>query len=94
MCAALDLGVYPLVGESGRYFVRSHLHGSLMYLVDLEELASGWCGCPHFEYRSSLQLVGGFECKHIRAARSYRSLQQKLAAIRVIRRGSWTQCSN
>lgn len=94
MSSPLDLGIYPLVGESGRYFVHSHVHGSMMYLVDLEELASGWCGCPHFEYRNNMQLVGGFECKHIRAARSYRRLQERLSTVRKLRRGSWIQCSN
>lgn len=67
----LSLEVIPVTGEVGRYHVRSARKMEQMYLVDLAELASGWCGCEHFEYRSGLQLDPVIECKHIAAARLF-----------------------
>jgi len=72
-----DIAVYPVIGEAGRYHVQSAGHEGILYLVDLDELVSGWCGCPHFEYRIGLQLAPEFECKHIKAAKAYRELQQR-----------------
>lgn len=63
--------VIPITGEAGRFHVQSSGNADLLYLVDLEELGSGWCGCPHFEYRSGLQLSPVIECKHITAARLF-----------------------
>lgn len=82
MSARLDLGVYPLRGEPGRYHVRSSIRRNLLYLVDLDALVSGWCGCAHFEYRVGLQLVPEVECKHIRLARTYLRLQRQFAERR------------
>ena len=81
MSRHIDLGVYPVTKEPGRYYVRS-THGSGVYMVDLDELDSGWCGCPHFEFKASVQLPPLAECKHIRAARAYQRLQQRLALMR------------
>ena len=82
MTRHIDLGVYPVVGEPGRYHVRSAGSRSTLYLVDLCELDSGWCGCPNFEFKASVQLPPFAECKHIRAARAYQRLQQRLTLMR------------
>jgi len=63
--------VFPVAGELGRFHVQSSGSCGLLYLVDLDELVSGWCGCPHFEYKVASRLVLDAECKHIRAARAY-----------------------
>ena len=67
------LQVFPIAGEAGRFHVKS-AKSELLYLVDLNELADGWCGCQHFEYRLEKQLSEELpvtECKHITAARAY-----------------------
>lgn len=66
-----SLQVFPVIGESGRFHVASAGRSGLLYLVDLDELDNGWCGCPHFEYKIACQLVPTGDCKHIRAARLY-----------------------
>jgi len=65
------LEVVAVAGEVGRYHVSSARKIDQVYLVDLSELVSGWCGCEHFEYRSGLQLDPVIECKHIAAAREF-----------------------
>lgn len=81
MNTAIDLGVYPVAGEAGRYHVKSTGRG-LLYLVDLDELASGWCGCPHFEFKVAVSLSPVAECKHIRSAKAYRKLQRCFGGAR------------
>lgn len=69
-----QLEVVPVIGEVGRYHVRSAAAAERMYLVDLDaaEIVCGhWCGCMHFEIRIALQLVPAGECKHIQAVRAY-----------------------
>lgn len=82
MSTVIDLGVYPVSGEPGRYHVKSTGRGELLYLVDLDELASGWCGCPHFEYKIAASLSPVAECKHIRSAKVYRKLQRCFGGAR------------
>lgn len=77
-----DLGVFPVAGERGRYHVISSRRGGLVYLVDLDELTAGWCGCQNFEYRVAVSLAPVPECKHIRAARAYQGLQRRFARVR------------
>jgi hypothetical protein len=72
----IDLGIVPVIGEQGRYLVRSGGVHARQYLVDLEEGPAGWCGCPHFEYKIALQLTELAECKHLRRARFYQRLQR------------------
>lgn len=79
---AVDFGVYPVAGEPGRYHVKSSGRRGLLYLVDLDELASGWCGCPHFEYKIAASLSAVAECKHIRSAKVYRKLQRCFGGAR------------
>ncbi len=81
MSAVFDLGVYPVKGESGRYHVKSNGRGT-MYLVDLDELVNGWCGCPHFEFKVSTSLSPLAECKHIRSAKAYQKLQRCFGGVR------------
>jgi predicted nucleic acid-binding Zn finger protein len=69
------LQVLPVAGEAGRFHVKS-AKSELLYLVDLDELTAGWCGCPHFEYRSGLELSPVIECKHILAVKEY--LREKI----------------
>lgn len=85
MSAVLDLGVYPVTGERGRYLVKSSGKAPLLYLVDLdysldprEDECGGFaCGCRDFEVRSGLLLYPAPDCKHIRKARQYQRLQQR-----------------
>lgn len=79
---ALDSGVYPVPGEQGRYHVCSSKGGGLLYLVDLEEFESGWCGCAHFEYKVASSLSSVTECKHIRFAKAYQKLQRRFGGSR------------
>lgn len=65
------LEVVAVPGETGRYYVQSAKKPERVYLVDLNELVAGWCGCEHFEYRCGLQLSPLVECKHIVAARAF-----------------------
>ncbi len=76
MNPVIDFGVYPVAGEPGRYHVKSTGHTGLLYLVDLDELICGWCGCPHFEYKVAVSLSPVAECKHIRSAKAYQKLQR------------------
>lgn len=66
-----SLQVFPVVGERGRFHVSSAGGSGLLYLVDLDELDKGWCGCPYFEYKIASPLVPSGDCKHIRAAREF-----------------------
>ena len=75
MNAVVDLGVYPVRGDHGRYHIKAGKRNGLLHLVDLNELTSGWCGCESFEFRNKSQLVTNMECKHIRLARVYQGLQ-------------------
>ena len=77
-----DFGVYPVAGEPGRYHVKSAGRGGLLYLVDLDELSRGWCGCPHFEFKVAVSLAPVAECKHIRTARVYQGLQRRFGKVR------------
>lgn len=86
MSRLIDIGVYPVIGETDRFHVRSAGKDGLLYLVDLNEMSSGWCGCKHFEYKLSMQLAPVAECKHIRFAKAYRRLQQQLSVVRGTKR--------
>lgn len=78
----IDLGVYPVPGEPGRYHVRSSGRGELLYLVDLDEFDNGGCGCRGFEIRSGMMLYPAPECKHIRRAKIYQNLQRRFGGAR------------
>lgn len=87
MKAEIDLGVYPVTGELGRYYVKSSGKTPLLYLVDLNDFVeptdinngSGVCGCRDFEVRSGMMLYPASDCKHLRATRFYRSLQKRFS---------------
>lgn len=70
-----ELGVFPVPGEMGRFHVQSSGKSGLLYLVDLDELVNGWCGCPHFEFQVNSSLNPATECKHIRQARQFVALR-------------------
>lgn len=74
--ALIDLGVYPVTGERGRYHVRSSGKTGALYLVDLEDSDSAGCGCRDYEVRSGMMLYPAPDCKHLRLAKSYRKLQR------------------
>lgn len=90
--AVIDLGVYPVIGEPGRYHVRSsgnRGHAEILYLVDLEyctddreDSVSYGCGCRDFEVRSGMLLYPAPDCKHLRAAKSYQKLQRCFGGAR------------
>lgn len=76
--AATDLGVFPVVGERGRYHVRSSGKAAVLYLVDLDDADNGCgCGCRGFEIRSGMMLYPAPDCKHILVARFYQYLQRR-----------------
>lgn len=80
MSAALDLGVYPVPGESARYHVRSSGKAATLYLVDLDDMENGCaCGCRDFEVRSGMMLYPAPGCKHIKWAEAYRRLQKRFS---------------
>lgn len=77
--AQIDLGVYPVSGEHGRYHVRSAGKTPLLYLVDLDDAESCGCGCRDYEVRSGMMLYPAPDCKHLRVARVYQSLQRQMS---------------
>lgn len=81
MNAAIDLGVYPVAGESGRYHVRSSGKSLALYLVDLDDIDARGCGCRGYEVLSGMMLYAAPDCKHIRRARFYQGLQRRFAGV-------------
>lgn len=70
--------VRPVVGERGRYWVRSRTDPGLEYLIDIEAYdGNGWCACQKFEFKMWPALEDGAErserlqCQHIVAAKLY-----------------------
>lgn len=86
----IDLGVYPIVGEQGRYHVLSSGHVGLLYLVDLDDstdfdaFGGCRCGCRDFEIRSGMLLYPAPDCKHIRLVKVYRRLQQAFKRVKTV----------
>ncbi|MEI7815574.1 MAG: hypothetical protein WCI45_00155 [Desulfuromonadales bacterium] len=86
----IDLGVYPVAGEPGRYHVKSSGKTSLLYLVDLNDFVEptdfnngiGACGCRDYEVRSGMMLYPASDCKHLRLVKQYRKLQRCFGGAR------------
>lgn len=83
MSAVLDLGVYPVAGERGRYYVKGSGRSAALYLVDLDDCSDGGCGCRDYEVRSGMMLHAAPDCKHLRRARMYLGLQQQFMRVRI-----------